>query len=174
MNSRWKHIARHKSPTYCKVFFLVPTTQGCALRKIEGSPVLWTCEIQCAQHMISMKKKDFLVAREQKLGATDHRALLEHSLAHFILLFISPISASVSNPSNTPPLLPHMFIGSHWKVTSWPPNFPCYQIVRLDCQLIKKIFASNVQDFRGRWIVSDHWGVLQIMLKKLRVDFLAY
>ena len=29
--------------------------QGCALKKIEGSPVLWTCEIQCAQHMISMK-----------------------------------------------------------------------------------------------------------------------
>ena len=30
--------------------------QGCTLRKIEGSPVLWTCKIQCAQHMISMKK----------------------------------------------------------------------------------------------------------------------
>ena len=33
--------------------------QGCALRKIEGSPVLCTCEIQCAQHMISMKKLRF-------------------------------------------------------------------------------------------------------------------
>ena len=33
--------------------------QGCALSKIEGSPVLWTCEIQCAQHMISMKKLRF-------------------------------------------------------------------------------------------------------------------
>ena len=34
-------------------------SQGCALRKIEGNPVLWTCEIQCAQHMISMKKQRF-------------------------------------------------------------------------------------------------------------------
>ena len=33
--------------------------QGCALRKIEGSPVFWTCEIQCAQEMISMKKQRF-------------------------------------------------------------------------------------------------------------------
>ena len=33
--------------------------QGCALTKIEGSPVLWTCEIQGAQHMISMKKLKF-------------------------------------------------------------------------------------------------------------------
>ena len=29
--------------------------------------------------MICMKKLDFLVAREQKLGPRDHRALLEHS-----------------------------------------------------------------------------------------------
>ena len=26
---------------------------------VEGSPVLWTCEIQCARHMISMKKLRF-------------------------------------------------------------------------------------------------------------------
>ena len=42
---------------------------GCALRKIDGSPVPWTCQIHCAQKM-----KDFLVAREQKLGTTAHRA----------------------------------------------------------------------------------------------------
>ena len=36
-----------------------PPRQGYALRKIEGSPVLWTCEIQCAQLMISMKKQTF-------------------------------------------------------------------------------------------------------------------
>ena len=30
-------------------------TQGCALRKIQGSPVLWICEIQGTQHMICMK-----------------------------------------------------------------------------------------------------------------------
>ena len=50
--------------------------QGCALRKIEGSPGLWTSEMQGAQHMISMKKQG---AREQKLGATGHQALLEYS-----------------------------------------------------------------------------------------------
>ena len=33
--------------------------QGCALRKIEGSPELWNCEIQAAQHMIWMKKVRF-------------------------------------------------------------------------------------------------------------------
>ena len=31
--------------------------QGCSLRKIEGSPVLWTCKIQGAQHMICVKKR---------------------------------------------------------------------------------------------------------------------
>ena len=33
--------------------------QGCALRKIEGSPVLWNCKIQGAQHMICMKNLRF-------------------------------------------------------------------------------------------------------------------
>ena len=33
--------------------------QGCALRKIEGSPVLWTCKIQGALHMICMKNLRF-------------------------------------------------------------------------------------------------------------------
>ena len=33
--------------------------QGCALRKIEGSPVLWNCKIKGAQHMICMKKLRF-------------------------------------------------------------------------------------------------------------------
>ena len=34
--------------------------QGCAPRKIDGSPVLWTCEIQCVHHyMIPMKKLRF-------------------------------------------------------------------------------------------------------------------
>ena len=46
--------------SYGKLLFTFsPPLQGCALRKIEGSPVLWTCEIQCAQHMISMKKQRF-------------------------------------------------------------------------------------------------------------------
>ena len=34
----------------------ITSHQGCALRKIEGSPVLWTCEIPGAQHMTCMKK----------------------------------------------------------------------------------------------------------------------
>ena len=33
--------------------------QGCALRKFEGSPVLWNCKIQGAQHMICMKNQRF-------------------------------------------------------------------------------------------------------------------
>lgn len=118
LNSRWKHIARHKSPTYCKASFLVPTT------------------------------------------------LFSYSY------LLSP--PQFPTPQILPHSSPQMFIGSHWKVTSWPPNFPCYHIVKLKCLLIKKIFTSNAQDFRGRWIVSDRRGVLQIMLKKLRVDFLSY
>ena len=42
---------------YCSVLFL--RRQGCALRKIEGSPVLWNCKIQGAQHMICMKNLRF-------------------------------------------------------------------------------------------------------------------
>ena len=38
--------------------------QGCALRKIDWSPVLWNCEIQGAQ-----LKEDFLVDQEQQPGA---------------------------------------------------------------------------------------------------------
>ena len=51
--------------------------QGCALRKIEGSPALWTCEIQCAQQMISVKKQRFSSRPTTKVtdaGATGHRA----------------------------------------------------------------------------------------------------
>ena len=37
--------------------------QGCALREIEGCPVLWTCKIQSAKHMIciSLRKHPFLL-----------------------------------------------------------------------------------------------------------------
>ena len=36
----------------------------CSMKKIEGSPVLWICEMQAAQHMISMKNltKYFIVS----------------------------------------------------------------------------------------------------------------
>ena len=36
--------------------------QVSALRKIKESPVLWTCEIQGAQHIIQEKKVRFLVS----------------------------------------------------------------------------------------------------------------
>ena len=32
--------------------------QGYALRKIDGSPVPWTCEIQDTQHVMYMKKQN--------------------------------------------------------------------------------------------------------------------
>ena len=42
----------------------------------QQGPGLWTSEMQGAQHMISMKKQG---TQEQKLGATGHQALLDHS-----------------------------------------------------------------------------------------------
>ena len=55
-------------------------TQGCALRKNGESPVLWTCEIQGPQHMISMEILGFSSCLGGKLGARGHWGLLEHSL----------------------------------------------------------------------------------------------
>ena len=37
---------------------------GCALIKIVGKPMIWTCEFQGAQHTYDFKN-DFLVAQEQ-------------------------------------------------------------------------------------------------------------
>ena len=45
------------------------TAHGWALKNIEGSPVLWNCEIQGAQHMLLYEKKNLLVAQEQKQSA---------------------------------------------------------------------------------------------------------
>ena len=41
--------------------------QCCALRNVEGSPVLWTCEIHGAQHMICMQKLRFSSCRRAKV-----------------------------------------------------------------------------------------------------------
>ena len=41
--------------------------QGCALRKIEGSPVLWSCEIQGAQHNYDFYEKRFSCHLEAKV-----------------------------------------------------------------------------------------------------------
>ena len=66
---RYPYTAVPGSPqhlTFClvvtglqSVVHLLVSQQGCALRKIEESPVLWTCGIQGAQHMISIKKVSF-------------------------------------------------------------------------------------------------------------------
>ena len=66
-----------KMAGYLRLYWPFLPLQGCALRKIEGSPALWTCEIQCAQQMISMKKQRFssrLRTKVTDVGATGHRA----------------------------------------------------------------------------------------------------
>ena len=62
---RWCVICRFQV-CICHTTFL----QGCALRKIEESSVLWTCKIWVASIiiMICMKKLPFLVPWEQKPG----------------------------------------------------------------------------------------------------------
>ena len=40
----------------------------CSLRKIQGSPVIWTCEIQGTQHMICMKKLTFSSRSKANVG----------------------------------------------------------------------------------------------------------
>ena len=54
--------------------------QGRALRNTEGSPLLWTCEIQCAQDMIFLKKLSFS-SRPRATGRRQDllRVLLEHA-----------------------------------------------------------------------------------------------
>ena len=43
--------------------------QGCAIRKIEGTPVLCTCKIQDAQHVICMKNMRFSQSPKSKSQA---------------------------------------------------------------------------------------------------------
>ena len=51
--------------------------QGIAARKIEGCPVLWTCEIQGVQYMICTKKVGFSIHPRAKVRC--HMALLKYS-----------------------------------------------------------------------------------------------
>ena len=72
------------------IFFnIFKSLQDCALKKIEGSPVLWPFEIQGAQHMISMRK--FRFSNSCPGGKVKHhmghKVLLEHSLT-VVTLFI--------------------------------------------------------------------------------------
>ena len=48
---------KQKKPLLLKPIHMncVHNLQGCALRKIEGSPVLWTCEIQGTQHLVAAR-----------------------------------------------------------------------------------------------------------------------
>ena len=55
------------------------TNQGCALRKTEGSPVLWACKIQGVQHMICMKKLWFSSRPRTKVR---HQGPLGSARAH--------------------------------------------------------------------------------------------
>ena len=48
-------------------FSLSIMTQGCVLRKIGGSPVLWTCEIQGTQHLICTKIVRFSISPRAKV-----------------------------------------------------------------------------------------------------------
>ena len=69
MSLRWLDICVFFNPAFL--------LQGFALRRIEGSPALWTCEIQCAQQMISVKKQRFSSWPRTKVtdvGAKGHRA----------------------------------------------------------------------------------------------------
>ena len=66
-----------KMAGYLRLYWPCLPLQGCALRKIEGSPALWTCEIQCAQQMISVNKQRFSSRPRTKVtdaDATGHRA----------------------------------------------------------------------------------------------------
>ena len=57
------------------------TSRLCSKKYWREPSTDWTCEIHCAQHMISMKKLRFSSRSRTKVDATGHWALLEHSLA---------------------------------------------------------------------------------------------
>ena len=57
--SRNKCLFKKDMSYYCDIHAIKYENQGCALSKIEGSPALWTCKIQGAQHMICMKNLRF-------------------------------------------------------------------------------------------------------------------
>ena len=62
--------------------------QGCALRKIEGSPVLWTCEILGAQHIISMEKVTFSSRPGANLVAKGYRTLLVLTALYLLQIWL--------------------------------------------------------------------------------------
>ena len=63
--SRWWF--RHRLSKRQSLPICLNKNQGCALRKIEGSPVVWNCKIYGTQHMISMKNLRFSSRRRVKV-----------------------------------------------------------------------------------------------------------
>ena len=54
------HLQKHVEASYqvtVEQWYFYISIQDCTLTKIEEGPVLWICEIQGAQHMLSLKKK---------------------------------------------------------------------------------------------------------------------
>ena len=76
------------------MLFLFFTLLSCALGKIEGSPVLWTCE------MIFMKKLKFS-AHPRVIGVKGHQVLLEHILRLYIVLVIYSQQTQMSKSLNS-------------------------------------------------------------------------
>ena len=65
----------------CSTLACYITNQGCALRNIVGSPVLWTCEKQGAKHQICMGKLRFPSCSRSKAmvwGPLTGRCSVEH------------------------------------------------------------------------------------------------
>ena len=62
--------------------------QGCALRKIVGSPVLWTCEILGAQHIISIEKVTFSSRPGANLVAKGYRTLLVLTALYLLQIWL--------------------------------------------------------------------------------------
>ena len=76
------------------MLFLFFTLLSCALGKIEGSPVLWTCE------MIFMKKLKFST-HPRVIGVKGHQVLLEHILTLYIVLVIYSQQTQMSKSLNS-------------------------------------------------------------------------
>lgn len=76
------------------MLFLFFTLQGCALGKIEGIPVLWTCE------MIFMKKLKFS-SQSRVIGVRGQQVLLENILTLYIVLVIYSQQTQMSKSLNS-------------------------------------------------------------------------
>ena len=68
---------------FCPHSLALGYSRLCALRKIDGSPVFWNCEIQGTHRRISMKKLRFCGHPEERdLGTRGHWVQQEFSLGY--------------------------------------------------------------------------------------------